>query len=533
MLVDPNVLCLLVGLAGLALAATQPNLMVKVRTGTFVGNLNDTYPDVRQFKYIPYAKVGSCLAIDSQPLAKKLTTTQPPVGPLRWMPPQRLDDSSEVIDSTTFGPSCSQYVTAVPSAWALNITGNLIVNYGESLLAGQVAQNSAEACLTLAIWTPANVTAISKLPVIHFLTGGGDVTGGVNIPTQLSANWVHNSQAHIVVTTNYRVNIFSYPNARGLNGMTNFGLYDQRRRKITLWGQSAGASATDMYLFAYHEDPIIRASVSSSGEAIGRVQNPDIATGSNFTFVAKALGCDFEDAALELECMRRIPMPRIENFVGQYQDNSTLVDSSQPAIAFTRAVDNVTVFANYTERYLQGQIAKLPKIIGTTAREASALVPYPIHDVAAGPNETLVVASTLATVCAAHNTTMLRNELNLPTFRYEWGGNFSDLTGGVAWLGAYHYSDLYMFFGSYLINPLPPADPLEASTSRLMQDFLLDFVNDPTSLRGVAGRSIRLGRRTEGRLAQFGADGRAFKLVSGDSVEAACHIPGAVYNTTP
>jgi hypothetical protein len=92
-----------------------------------------------------------------------------------------------------------------------------------------------------------------------------------------------------------------------------------------------------MYLFAYHEDPIIRASVSSSGEAIGRAQNPDIATGSNFTFVAKALGCDFEDAALELECMRRIPMPRIENFVGQYQDNSTLVDSSQPAIAFTRA----------------------------------------------------------------------------------------------------------------------------------------------------------------------------------------------------
>ncbi|KAF7366099.1 Carboxylic ester hydrolase [Mycena venus] len=529
MLVDPNLLFLLVGLAGPTFAATQPNLTVKVRTGTFVGNLNDTYPDVRQFKYIPYAK--------------------PPVGPLRWMPPQRLDDSSEVIDSTTFGPSCSQYVTAVPSAWALNITGNLIVNYGESLLAGQVAQNSAEDCLTLAIWTPATASAASKLPVIHFLTGGGDVTGGVNIPTQLPAHWVHASQAHVVVTTNYRVNIFGYPNARGLNGSANFGLRDQRAAvewvaeniagfggdpaQITLWGQSAGASATDMYLFAHHADPLVRASVSSSGEALGHAQNPDIATGSNFTFVAKALGCDFEDAALELECMRRVPMPRIENFVGQYQDNSTLVDSSQPAIAFTRAVDNVTVFANYTERYLQGQIAKLPKIIGTTAREASALVPYPIHDVAAGPNETLVVASTLATVCAAHNTTVLRNALGLPTFRYEWGGNFSDLTGGVAWLGAYHYSDLYMFFGSYLINPLPPADPLEASTARAMQDFLLDFVRDPTSLPGRGWPEYRAGAEGGGQIAQFGADGRAFKLVSGDSVEAACHIPGAVYNTTP
>ena len=65
--------------------------------------------------------------------------------------------------------------------WALNITGNLVVNYGESLLAGQVAQNSAEDCLSLAIWTPANATANSRLPVIVFTTGGGDVTGGINI----------------------------------------------------------------------------------------------------------------------------------------------------------------------------------------------------------------------------------------------------------------------------------------------------------------------------------------------------------------
>jgi carboxylesterase type B len=227
----------------------------------------------------------------------------------------------------------------------------LIVNYGQSLLAGESAVNSAEDCLSMAIWTPANATADSKLPVIHYLTGGGDVTGGVNIPTQLPPNWVHRSQSHIVVTTNYRVNIFGYPNARGLNGNTNFALQDQRKavewvheniatfggdpEKITLWGQSAGAGATDMYLFAWYHDPIIRASISSSGVALGRSTNQDY-MGTNFTFVAKSLGCDFEDAELELACMRRVPMQRIENFVGQYQDNSTLVNTSQPAIAFNR-----------------------------------------------------------------------------------------------------------------------------------------------------------------------------------------------------
>lgn len=33
------------------------NRIVHARTGTFVGDYNDTYPDVRQFKYVPYAKV--------------------------------------------------------------------------------------------------------------------------------------------------------------------------------------------------------------------------------------------------------------------------------------------------------------------------------------------------------------------------------------------------------------------------------------------------------------------------------------------
>jgi carboxylesterase type B len=291
----------------------QANLTVEARTGTFVGDLNDTYPDVRQFKYVPYAK--------------------PPVGSLRWTSPQVLENSTALIDSTTFGPSCSQYVSAIPSVWGLNITGNLIVNYGQSLFAGAVAQNSAEDCLSLAIWTPAAAGPDSKLPVIVYLTGGGDVTGGINIPTQLPANWVHRSQRHVVVTTNYRVNIFSYPHARALlsQGNDNFGLQDQRAavewvaeniaafggdpNRITLWGQSAGAFAADAYLFAHDENPLIQGSISSSGTTYLAYGTQDF-DGLNFTFVAKAMGCDYCDAEKELECMRRVPMARIENFVG-------------------------------------------------------------------------------------------------------------------------------------------------------------------------------------------------------------------------
>ena len=41
-----------------------------------------------------------------------------------------------------------------------------------------------------------------------FVTGGGGITGGIDIPSQLPSPWVSRSQEHIVVTINYRVNIF-------------------------------------------------------------------------------------------------------------------------------------------------------------------------------------------------------------------------------------------------------------------------------------------------------------------------------------
>lgn len=34
------------------------NLTVKARTGTFIGMLNDTYPNVRQFLRVPFAQVS-------------------------------------------------------------------------------------------------------------------------------------------------------------------------------------------------------------------------------------------------------------------------------------------------------------------------------------------------------------------------------------------------------------------------------------------------------------------------------------------
>ncbi|KAK3629401.1 hypothetical protein LTR56_018065 [Elasticomyces elasticus] len=312
----------------------------------------------------------------------------------------------------------------------------------------------------------------------------------------------------------YRVDVFSYPNARGLNGSSNFAIHDQRAAvewvsrnieafggdpdQLTLWGQSAGAGLTDQYLFAWPTDP-------------------SDYSGSNFTLVAEAMGCDFEDAALELQCMRRVPMPRLVGFVGQWQDNSTTVHTSQPTITFTRIADDKFIFNNsqYISKYENGQIARIPKIVGTTARESA-------------PTQ-------WTTIPPAHpktSYTLRRCRLSALPTTTAYFETKQDSPLIVPWLGAYHYADRYMFFGTYPMAP-GPIPAFEVETSEKMQDLLYEFINDPTCLPFSGWPHFNASASDGGQLACFGAHGEALQLVDGNDVDGACHIPGAVYETTP
>ena len=90
-----------------------------------------------------------------------------------------------------------------------------------------------------------------------------------------------------------------------------------------------------------------------------------------------------------------------------------------------------------------------------------------------------------------------------------------------------------MFFGSYVIAPGEITD-LEVQTSVTMQNYLLDFIKDPTSLPANGWPEYQVDNATTGgTLAQFGADGQVVQFVDGNTVEGACHIPGDTYNTSP
>ena len=186
------------------------HLTVQTSTGTYTGLIDPKFPKTRQFRAIPFAK--------------------PPVLSRRWLPPQKLSSPpSEYHYATQFPPSCPQFVTAVTSLWNQNLTkGNLIYNGHQNDSSGLVGEATSEDCLYLAIWTP-TAAPNATLPVLFFMTGGGFEIGGVDIPWQLPTSWVERSQSHIVVTINYRLSIFGFPNARGLaDGDQNLGILDQR-----------------------------------------------------------------------------------------------------------------------------------------------------------------------------------------------------------------------------------------------------------------------------------------------------------------
>lgn len=255
-----------------------------------------------------------------------------------------------------------------------------------------------------------------------------------------------------------------------------------------------------------------------SGSALLGLQSFDYEQ-TNFTFIATQLGCGGRNASTELDCMREKKVEAIVNYVGNRRDNGT-----KPAVSFVPITDEKVIFSNYTDRYAKGLLAKVPAIVGTASNEGAVLVPY--TDLATGPNQTVADAATIGYfVCPAHRTSELRAQNDLRTYRYEYAGNFTNLSP-TSWLGAYHTSDLPLFFGSY--DDYAPGTELETCTSEIMQGYLLAFMKDPDS----GPKELGWQDYTEGQLMLFGAGEVAATNVSTQDVDAVC-IGTGTYDSSP
>ncbi|OJD30335.1 chlorogenic acid esterase precursor [Diplodia corticola] len=457
-------------------APAQPPVITLSPSGLELhGTINTTRsPSVAQYLGIPYAA--------------------PPTGARRFAPPEPFASlvDTTVVDASRPAKSCWQHVSAAP--------GILRTDAPEFMIA-DAADNMSEDCLSVSVWAPVNGTRLvggteeegakGLLPVVVWFYGGGFATGGTDVPYQLPDRWVERSGEHLVVAFNYRLNIFGFPNAAGLDEKKqNVGLMDQRfavewirdniaafggdPEQMVIWGQSAGAVAVDYYNFAYPSDPIVKGLIMDSGTAhLDQLTSWDLGH-TNFTAVAQGLGCGAnQTAAAELACMREAPASKIANFIAEYQDSTA---TNKKTLSFSPRADNVVVFGNYTERIKDSDLVSgLPAVIGFNRNEGAFLADY---DAVAGPD-----AATVASLgyeyfyCPATKTSLERDDAGLATHRYYYAGNFSNVS--PLWFdGAYHSSELPQIFGT-AGDFRGESTTFEEEVGQAMQDAWLAFAKDP------------------------------------------------------
>ena len=190
---------------------------------------------------------------------KGIPYAEPPTGNLRWTPPRPPQPWRGVRRADHFSDGCSQIFPKLKFA-------------------------KSEDCLYLNVWTPATFKG-AGLPVIVWIHGGGFRVGSGREPLFDGEDLA--KKGLVVVTLNYRLGIigfFAYPELTRESphhASGDYGLLDQLAalqwihrnitafggdpKKVTIFGQSAGAFSVNALVASPLAEGLFRAAISDSG----------------------------------------------------------------------------------------------------------------------------------------------------------------------------------------------------------------------------------------------------------------------------
>ncbi|WP_162940085.1 carboxylesterase/lipase family protein [Gryllotalpicola protaetiae] len=207
-------------------AEVQATPVVQTSVGTVEGTVRD---GVAQFLGIPY---GS-----------------PPVGELRFRPPEPAPPWGGIRSATTYGPSSYPTLTDADREYFPNSRlWSVYAGYDASI-------PFHEDCLRLNVWTSAGGT--SNRPVLVWLHGGGFSWGSGSSPLT-TGDRLARDHGLVVVTVNHRLGVLGYLHVDGEDDSAIAGLLDLRLalewvrdniaafggdpHNVTIAGHSGGAS---------------------------------------------------------------------------------------------------------------------------------------------------------------------------------------------------------------------------------------------------------------------------------------------------
>ena len=326
-------------LISVATAKAEPAI-VQTSTGALAGSGGD----VRIFKGVPFAA--------------------PPIGPLRWRPPEPPTPWQGVREATQFGADCMQ--KRLPDTRAAGVS---------------------EDCLTLNIWAPAQ-SGGGALPVMVWVFGGGFVDGSASLPMYDGEALAR--KGVVLVTANYRTGVFGFLAHAALaaesphHSAGNYGILDVIAalrwlksnvavfggdpNRVTVFGESAGASLLDMLLVSPLSEGLVQGAILESPGAMRPLSS--LADASE---IGKVVGTD-------LAAMRAMPAEQV----------LALTDRIVPAVrrlttprALGPILDGWVVPRTDTAAFANGEIRHVPLIVGGNSDEGRLFVRnWPIRTVA-------------------------------------------------------------------------------------------------------------------------------------------------------
>ncbi|XP_028626242.1 carboxylesterase 1E-like isoform X2 [Grammomys surdaster] len=347
-----------------AMALGHPSLPPVVNTiqgkvqGKYVSLEGSTQP-VAVFLGVPFAK--------------------PPLGSLRFAPPQPAEPWSFVKNATSYPPMCSQDTVVGQTV------NDLITNSKE-----KIHLQFSEDCLYLNVYTPVDLMKnTNRLPVMVWIHGGGLVVGGASTYDGLALSAHENV---VVVTIQYRLGIWGFFSTGDQHSRGNWGHLDQVAAlhwiqdnianfggdpgSVTIFGESAGGESVSVLVLSPLTKNLFHRAISQSGVVFTSGLFMEDAS-SVTEQIADVAGCKTTTSAVIVHCLRQkteeelLEITQKMNFFkfdvqGDTKKNYPFMPTVLDGVVLSKAPEEILAEKNFNT---------VPYIVGINKQEFGWILP--------------------------------------------------------------------------------------------------------------------------------------------------------------